>query len=71
MNEEYLRALTKLTKVASVKVLEATIEYLVHGGNQTVIGQKHGVEQPSIARLAKRLTELDEQIQELQKLRDK
>jgi hypothetical protein len=59
MNPDYIKALLKLTKVSSSEVVAATIAYLCHGINQLEAAETNGVKQESIARLAKRIRELD------------
>ena len=59
MNPEYIHALLKLTKVTSTEVVAATISHLCDGISQPEAADTHGVKQESIARLVKRIRELD------------
>lgn len=59
MNPEYIHALLKLTKVTSTDVVAATIAHLCNGVSQLEAAEAHGVKQESIARLVKRIRELD------------
>ncbi len=70
MNERYLRALVKLTRAASAAVLDATIDHLAYGEQQAEAARKHKVQAPAVARLSKRLIELDQEIENLKKLKN-
>ena len=71
MNERYLRALVNtLTRSTSAAVLDATIDHLVHGETQSNAATKHGVKQEAVARMAKRLKELDREVDVLYKLKN-
>ena len=59
MNPDYIRALLKLTKVTSTEVVAATISHLCDGISQLEAAETHRVKQESIARLVKRIRELD------------
>lgn len=59
MSPEYIQALLKLTKVTSTEVVAATIAHLCNGISQPDAADTHGVKQESIARLVKRIRELD------------
>lgn len=59
MNREYIRALLQLTKATSKEVIEATIEHLCEGVSQTKAAEAHNVKQEAIARMTKRLREID------------
>ena len=59
MNPEYIHALLKLTKVTSTEVVAATISHLCDGISQPGAAETHGVKQESIARMVKRIRELD------------
>lgn len=70
MNELYLRALVnKLTKVASMPTLNATIDHLVYGKTQDVAARNNGVQQEAVARLSTRITQLDKDVEELYKMK--
>lgn len=60
MNPKYIRTLLKLTRVNSKSVTEATIDHLCCGDTQAEAAQAHGVQQEAVARLTKRLRELDQ-----------
>lgn len=70
MNERYLRALVRLTRVSSARVLDATVEHLVYGETQLKSATKFGVKQEAVARLSKRLVELDRRVTELHNLKN-
>ena len=59
MTPDYIQALLKLTKVTSAEVVAATISHLCDGISQPEAADTHGVKQESIARLVKRIRELD------------
>lgn len=59
MTPEYIEILLKLTKVSSREVVAATIDHLSNGLSQLDAAAAHGVKQESVARLVKRLRELD------------
>lgn len=59
MTPEYIQTLLKLTRVNSQNVIVATIDHLCGGKTQPEAAQAHGVQQEAVARLAKRLRELD------------
>ena len=59
MNPEYIHALLKLTKVTSAEVVAATIAHLCDGISQPEAAETHGVKQESIARMVRRIRELD------------
>lgn len=59
MNPDYIHALLKLTKVTSAEVVAATIAHLCDGISQPEAAETHGVKQESIARMVKRIRELD------------
>lgn len=59
MNREYIRALLQLTKATSKEVMEATIEHLCEGVSQTKAAEAHNVKQEAIARMVRRLREID------------
>lgn len=67
MNQEYIRALLQLTKATSKDVIEATIEHLCEGVSQTKAAEAHNVKQEAVARMAKRLRELDRLVMEAAK----
>ena len=64
MSPEYIKTLLKLTKVSSEDVISATIAHLCGGQSQPGAAQAHGVQQEAIARLVKRLRELDSIVSE-------
>ena len=59
MTPDYIKTLLKLTKVSSEDVIAATIAHLCHGKTQPEAAEAHGVQQEAVARLVKRLRELD------------
>ena len=59
MNKEYIQALLKITKATSTNVIEATIEHLCEGVSKTKTAEAHNVKQEAIARMARRLREID------------
>ena len=59
MTSDYIQALLKLTKVTSAEVVAATIAHLCDGISQPEAAETHGVKQESIARMVKRIRELD------------
>lgn len=70
MNERYIRALVKLTKVANPDLLNATIDHLIYKETQASSAKKHGVKQEAVARLAKRIVGLDKQVSEIVELKN-
>ncbi|HDM8060758.1 TPA: hypothetical protein P0E16_003634 [Vibrio harveyi] len=69
MNEEYIRALVKLTRSTSEPTLAAVIEHVCNGESQEKAALKHGIKQEAVARLTTRLKKLDEQVTEIIKLK--
>lgn len=59
MTPDYINTLLKLTRVTAPDVVAATIEHLCDGATQASAADKHGVKQEAVARMAKRLRELD------------
>lgn len=70
MNERYIRALVKLTRVASAPTLDATIEHLSYDVTQKVAGENHGVTQGAVARLTTKIVQLDKQVTEITKIKN-
>ncbi|OEE38264.1 hypothetical protein A1QO_02485 [Vibrio genomosp. F10 str. ZF-129] len=70
MNERYIRALVKLTRVANADLLNATIDHILYGETQSGSANKHGVKQEAVARLAKRIIGLDRQVSDIIKLKN-
>lgn len=62
MNEKYIRSLVKLTRVTSEPTLNAVIDHICNGTSQQVAADANGVPQESVARLNKRISELDKQV---------
>lgn len=60
MKAEYIRALLRLTRVSSADVVNATIDHLCCGDTQVDAARVHSVQQGDIARMVKRLRELDD-----------
>lgn len=60
MTPEYINILLKLTKAQSANVVAATTAHLCEGITQTRAAERYGVEQSAIARLVKRIRELDQ-----------
>ncbi len=71
MKENYLRELVTLTRVSSTATVEACIEHLCFGKSQYVAADKYGVKQEAVARLTRRLVNLDQKLIEIEKLRHK
>lgn len=69
MNEDYIRALSTLTKASSDSTLDAVIAHICDGLPQKKAGQKFGVKQSAVGRLTTRLKELDEKLPEILALR--
>jgi len=65
MNERYLRALVRLTKVTSEATINAAVDHIIYGKTQDLSAQHNKVKQESVARLTTRLNELDKQVTEL------
>lgn len=64
MTPEYIKTLLKLTKVSSEATVAATIAHLCHGKTQPEAADANGVQQEAVARLVKRLRELDKVVDE-------
>ncbi|BBM67964.1 hypothetical protein VA249_46100 (plasmid) [Vibrio alfacsensis] len=69
MNEKYIRALITLTRSTSEPTLNAAIEHICLGESQAKSAVKHGVKQEAVARLSKRIKELDKQVTDIIKLK--
>lgn len=59
MNPEYIQALLQLTKATSKDVIEATIKHLCEGVSQTKAAEANGIKQEAIARMTRRIREID------------
>ena len=55
--EEYVNLLLTIVRSESPEVRAAAVEYLVHGGAQKDLAEKHGVNQSHVSRLIGRLNE--------------
>lgn len=64
MSPNYIRVLLKLTKVSGEAVVSATIEHMANGKTQKDAAELYGVKQEAVARLVKRIRELDAIVKE-------
>ncbi|MDI5832524.1 hypothetical protein OCF84_21610 (plasmid) [Shewanella xiamenensis] len=69
LTEAYLRELANLSKANNKPLLEAVIEYHMHGGHQGELAAKFGVGQSELSRRYKQLLRLDDVAMNLIKLR--
>lgn len=72
LNADYIRYLVnKFTRVTREETILATIDHLTMDVTQAVAAERRGSTQPEVARLVKKLRELDETIEEAYQLKRK
>lgn len=70
LNADYIRYLvSKFTRVTREETILATIDHLTMDVTQVVAAERRGSTQPEVARLVKKLRELDETIDEAYQLK--
>lgn len=71
MNRKYIEVLLGMTKVSSEALIEATLAHLCDDMSQLEAERVYGVKQEAIARLVKRLRELDKSVDRVIEARKK